>query len=472
VTPTDTPEPTVTPTDTPEPTVTPTNTETPQPTETPTQTPTPTNDVTPNPTETPTQTQTPTMTNPLDGAFYYISTDPYSACYFNPTQDIIYAQDGLSVGELLYQNPEGTDPYTIAELQALLSTTATVFYVKAVSGGEVFTVIDNGSGDSLANASAECVTPTPTITSTVTPTITSSPTETVTQTPTSTPTPTITQTATQTVTPSITASQTNTPSVTASQTPTPTQAIVPSDPTLEIYYQGQTPDQFVPSNIVSGGTFTQWTDSSASAHNSNPIGGGPGPSPEWWSNLQNGLGGVYFNGTSDGLSVNPITELSNQSGQTIIVVVKTLNTTNTAQYIQGGEDGNTGLNESFIRQSGSTYNIATAGGFATGGVVDLNPHILSYVFSGTATTNSDKLKFYKDGAEQSLTFITNVGTTTNTLLNYIFMGVSYTGAPAGSTQFFYNGFLFDVLAYSRALSSFELSAVQSYLSNKWNIPLI
>jgi len=154
------------------------------------------------------------------------------------------------------------------------------------------------------------------------------------------------------------------------------------------------------------------------------------------------------------------------------MVVKTLNSTNTAQYIQGGSDGNTGLDATYIRQSGSTYNIAAGGGFATGGVVNTNPHIISYVFSGTGVTNQDKLKFYIDGSGQTLTYITNVGTTTNALLDYVFLGVSYTGAPAGTTQFFYNGFLFDVLAYSRALSPSELQSVQQYLSNKWNIPLL
>jgi len=111
------------------------------------------------------------------------------------------------------------------------------------------------------------------------------------------------------------------------------------------------------------------------------------------------------------------------------------------------------------------------GGFATGGVVNTNPHILSYVFSGTATGNTDRLKFYIDGSGQTLNYITNVGTITNPLLDYVFMGVSYTGAASGTAQFFYNGFLFDVLAYSRALSPTELQNVHRFLSNKWNIPI-
>lgn len=221
----------------------------------------------------------------------------------------------------------------------------------------------------------------------------------------------------------------------------------------------------------SGGTFTQWKDSSASAHNANPIGGGSGPSPEWWSNVQNGLGGVYFNGTSDGLSVNPLSDLSSKSGQTLIIVARTLNTGTTQQYIQGGEDGNTGLDASYIRQSGGTYNLAIANGFATGGTVNNSSHILTLLFNGGGSTNSDKLKFYIDGSQQSLTFINNVGTTTSSLIDYIFLGVSYTNVTSGAAQYYYNGFLFDVLAYSRALTTSEISTVHTYLSNKWNIPI-
>ena len=101
-----------------------------------------------------------------------------------------------------------------------------------------------------------------------------------------------------------------------------------------------------------------------------------------------------------------------------------------------------------------------------------NPRIISYVFSGTATGNTNRLKFYINGQEQTLTFLTNVGTLTNALIDYMFLGVSYTSAASGTPQFFYNGFLFDVLAYSRALPPSELNSVQTYLSNKWNIPLV
>ena len=172
--------------------------------------------------------------------------------------------------------------------------------------------------------------------------------------------------------------------------------------------------------------------------------------------------------------MNPITDFQSISGETIILVAKSLNTGITAQYIQGGEDQNTGLNAVYLRQSGGTYNVAEAGGFAvvSGTTVDLNPHIFSIVFSGTAIGDSNRLKFRIDGSDQSLAFTSSVGTTTSPLTNIVFLGVSYTSVTAGVQQYFYNGYLFDVLAYSRALSESELDSVELYLSNKWNIPLV
>ena len=287
------------------------------------------------------------------------------------------------------------------------------------------------------------------------------------------PTPSISVSPTISVTPSISVSPTIsiTPSISVSITPSPTQAVIPSDPTLEIYYQGSLATYYTPTPN-SGDTFTQWVDSSSSAHNANAICGSC--KPEWWSNQQNGLGGTYYDGISMGSSVNPLTDLASKSGETIIVVARVLNTATTEQYIQGGQDGNTGLNSVYLRQSGGTYNVAEAGGLGvvSGTPVDINPHIFSIVFSGSGTSNADRLKFRIDSVEQTMTFPSNVGTTTSSLTNYIFMGVSYTPQAAGTEQYYYNGFLFDVLVYSRALSPSELDAIESYLSNKWNIPLL
>ena len=178
------------------------------PTETSTQTPTPTNTETTTQTPTSTLTPTPTTTDPLDGGIYNVSPNSYDVCYGSSSVTTIYVQGTIDIGELIYQNPEGTDPYTISELQTLTSSVAITFYFQATSGGTVYVIGDNGSGQAQATATGECPTQTPTPTNTETPTAT----PTIAASPTTTPT--VTQTPTLTQTPTNTATQTNTPIVT------------------------------------------------------------------------------------------------------------------------------------------------------------------------------------------------------------------------------------------------------------------
>ena len=466
LTPTSTLTETPTPTSTLTPTVTPTETVTQTPSETTTQTPTPTISETPTQTPTPTISETPTQTPTPT-----ISETPTQTPSVTPTCGI-FTQQYLRVRLLGCTNFDLTlfdDPSFTINANAVCD-----YVVSGCAYGDLGTVycgtetIASGDHVHTFNLSpvlqpGECVTG-----FTVSNVVPQCPCVNVTfvdVSPTPTPTPTITDTPTQTPT------LTTTPSLTPTLTPSPTQAVIPSDPTLEIYYQGSLATYYTPTPD-SGDTFTQWVDSSSSAHNANAICGSC--KPEWWSNVQNGLGGTYYDGISMGSSVNPLTDLAAKSGETIIVVARVLNTGATEQYIQGGSDGNTGLDSVYLRQSGGTYNIAEAGGFGvvSGTPVDLNSHIFSIVFSGSGTNNSDRLKFRIDSVEQTMTFTSNVGTTTSALTDYIFMGVSYTPQAAGTTQFYYNGFLLDVLVYSRALDSFELDAIESYLSNKWAIPLL
>jgi len=423
--------PTVTPTDSPLPTQTPTNTATitPSVTETPAVTPTNTPSVTP--TFTPTNSVTPSITPSITPSTSVPSVvqlrrliDPNVNCNIDAAT-IYYATNTL--GAISSDYIRATDGFC--------------YLVIGDSSGTINLTMDSGPFVDCIDCN-----------------ISPSPTPTITQ----------TQTATNTPTPTFTPTNTNTPTPTQTITPSPTQAVVPSDPTLEIYYQSDLSSYFTPTP-TSGDTFNQWVDSSASAHNANPIGGGSGPAPEWWSNQLNGLGGVYFNGSTDGLSVNPLTDLQSVTGVTILLVAKSLNSSATGQYLQGGQDGNTGIFESFLRQSGGTYDIAVGGGRATGGTVDTDPHIFSIVFSGSASSNNDKLQFRIDSSGQTLTFTNSPNATTSGLINYLFMGVSYTTAVSGVEQYFYNGLLFDVLIYSRALNSSELTDVENYLANKWGL---
>jgi hypothetical protein len=319
--------------------------------------------------------------------------------------------------------------------------------------------------------STETPTPTysPTMTQTVTqtdsPLPTSTPTMSQTSSATPSPTPTITQTITptNTVTPTITQSITPSVSFTPTLTPSPTQAIIPSDPSLSIYYDASLTSNFV-GVTESGDTFTQWTDSSATAHNANPIGGAT-TRPTWWSEVVCGLGGVKFDGNSDGLSVNPIPDIANIQGFTAIILGQLTDNVTTQQFITSGI-GSQSVNNSNLRVSGGTFLVGAADGIGqTSPIADTNPHMWSIVFDGSGITNSDKLKFYIDGLEEPLDYLSNVGEVTDPSIDSFYIGVDRVGVS--NFQYYYSGFMFEVLLWTRTLTDSELSATHNYLINKW-----
>jgi len=273
--PTQTPTPTVTSTqtNTPTQTITKTSTSTQTPTQTMTGTPTSTATLTPTqtPTKTPTQTQTqtqtptnsPTPTDPLNGSYYYLSDDSYAICHNNPSNLIIVYDQGtyLEVNDVLYQTSDTLDWYTMDELADLLGLQSlSTAYIRPVDNTTVETYRVRQVSANLANKASvtnifQCVTPTPTATSsqtpTKTPTSTPSQTPTITRTPSQTPTNTTTssvtptQTITSSPTPSITSSQTatstKTPTCTSTNTPTNTETITPTATSTQTPTQTTTP---------------------------------------------------------------------------------------------------------------------------------------------------------------------------------------------------------------------------------------
>ncbi len=505
-TPTNTPTNTITSTATNTPTVTPTNTPTNTITSTATNTPTvtPTNTPTPSITPTLTPTLTPTMT-PTCGTFttQYMGVDLGGCSNFdlNLWSDLSLSIPANAVCDVVVSG------CAFGDLGTVYCGTETILSGQHIHTFNLNPVLQPGecvSAFTVNTISEQCncyqviyvpsTTPTPTPTQTPTPTITDTPTQTptptVTDTPTLTPTPTVTDTPTLTPTPTVTdtptstptstdqlvtptntptqsetptqtPTNTTTPSLTPTQTPDPTPLPPsPSDPTLEINYDASTNLNFVGA-ATSGATFTQWTDLSAAAHNANPIGGAT-TRPQWWSNVQNSSGGTWFDGTSDGLSVNPFIDLQNSTGATFVWVGKTFNPSSTQQMSMGESGSST--NEIYIRLSGGTYQVGSAGGLATTTTaVDTNFHIHTLVFDGTQTGNSNRLKFYIDGELQNLTFVSNVGTTISNTVDGIYLGVDF------GELYYFSGFILQYLIYSRPLSGDNLEGLTIWLQDRWAI---
>lgn len=248
-----TPTPTITPsqTHTSTPTQTPTNT--PTPSITTSQTPTPSISESPTPTITNTVTPTPSSTDILDGTYYYLSDDAYQLCHNNTIIKFVVYDDNniVDINDMLPKNSGATENYSLEDLNNILGLSdITIFYIRPVGiENEWYRVrtIQEVGGDVIVTDINDCVTPTPTPTSTIT--------ATPTQTNTETPTPTRTNTPSQTPTNTVTSTQTPTPTATSTQTPTisPTQTITPTETPTETPTVTPTPSE-TPTNTPTNTT--------------------------------------------------------------------------------------------------------------------------------------------------------------------------------------------------------------------------
>lgn len=242
-------------------------------------------------------------------------------------------------------------------------------------------------------------------------------------------------------------------------------APVSSDPTLQIWYDGQDPNQFNPAGTV-GTNITQWTDKSSTAHNAAPI-GNAGTRPLVTSSLAtNNKLCLYYDG-GDGLAAPMSSNLASKAGASIIVVAKANNATTGMQFIEGTVQSGASYTDAGgfnIRQLGSTgYRIRMAGSTATTPTAaNTNWHIFTIRFDGSGATNADKVKFYIDGVLQTLTFTVNAGTTTSSTIDSLIFGVDDTKAAN-----FVTGFIGEVLVYNTTLTDTQQAATELYLKNKW-----
>jgi len=198
-----------------------------------------------------------------------------------------------------------------------------------------------------------------------------------------------------------------------------------------------------------------------------------GKRPEWFANIQNGLGVVRFDNTTVGtptgedgdndefLSINPIAYVQSLAGATLVIVYRSLNTspgrriittTNTSGF-QWGQDG-TQYVGGF---SGATFTVDNQ-------TVDTNFHHIILNFDGNQIGNSNRLKARLDGVNISLTFSGTVGTTTNPSASTFYGGVDSTGNSG-----YFIGDIGELMIFTRALTTGEVLAIESYLTNKWAI---
>jgi hypothetical protein len=198
------------------------------------------------------------------------------------------------------------------------------------------------------------------------------------------------------------------------------------------------------STTTDGVAISQWNDQTAGAHHLTQ--GNATNQPLYKAAIQNGLPGVLFDGANDSIDN---TTLTVSQPDTLFVVGKSLVTTASHNAIDG-------ITTRQVVEIGPTSKWGMYAGTAeveTATAADLLAHTFSVVFNGASTTmrlDGTALTVGSNPGAGALTGL-RVGSFNNSLGNW-------------------NGYVFEVLLYTGALSTTDQQTVESYLRSKWATP--
>lgn len=215
--------------------------------------------------------------------------------------------------------------------------------------------------------------------------------------------------------------------------------------------------------VVNGSSISSWIDLQNVAGPANTT-GGASKNPTYTIPIQNGLGSVTYNSAnSNNLDINPTSWAQNLSGFTVYVVARPTNFP--ASIFPLVTTGNTNFG---MWWNGTNWSIGqSANNLGTVSVTNDTAkfHMYGMIFDGSQTGNANRLKFRYDRIDKTLTFTGTIGTTTGSIQYWFFGG---NDRSVGATQGTYmNGYLGEVLIWTRALSVTEVAQVELYINTKW-----
>lgn len=250
-------------------------------------------------------------------------------------------------------------------------------------------------------------------------------------------------------------------------------------PNLSLWYNGSTnqtsvsgvlTNNFQSNPLTDGTEVTKWKDLSGVGQDGNVYGAGGVTGPTYKTNQQNSLSALlYASASKNNLDINPIGSWAKlQAGFTIYVVGKW--TTLGAGNIQiAVTDANLGH-----QWTGAYWQVGAAGGLATAQSTSVTTSAWtqhgmifdgSFTNANTALQNAGRLVYRYQKAQQTLTFSANVGTQTSNAASVFYIGGNNRNTPKS----YMDGYIGELMIWQRALNSNEITAVETYISNKWSI---
>lgn len=223
--------------------------------------------------------------------------------------------------------------------------------------------------------------------------------------------------------------------------------------------------------LANNAEITKWKDVTGLGQDANIYSAGGGNGPLYQTSIQNALSAAFYASANlRNLDINPIgTWAKGKAGFTIYTALKITSLPATAVQVLV-TDGNLGH-----QWSGSYWQVGGGGGLATAQSTTVSTTawtIHGTIFDGSysnpgnqADQNAGRLKYRYNKAGQTLTFSANPGTVTSSTATVFYIGGNNRTAPKS----YMDGYIGEVLMWTRALSATEQTQVESYLSLKWNI---
>ena len=221
---------------------------------------------------------------------------------------------------------------------------------------------------------------------------------------------------------------------------------------------------------VSNGTrLGSWKDLSGLGQPAN-VNGGAGNKPAYVTPIQNGLGAVsYTSASTYNLDINPSTWSNSLSGFTVYVLARPTSLPVTAFPLMVSDLSNG------IWWNGTNWSIGISAGNRGAATVTNDTtkfHMYGLIFDGSQTGNANRLQFKYDRTAQTLTFTGTIPTTTPSNAYWFVGGDNRSGANGGALATTYmDGYIGEVLIWTRTLSGSEITSVEYYLNQKWGLGL-
>lgn len=222
--------------------------------------------------------------------------------------------------------------------------------------------------------------------------------------------------------------------------------------------------------LSDGEPVTTWEDQSG---NSNDLIGGDGTSPTYQTNEINSLPAIRFDGTDDFLEKSSPTGLDGGTGLTIIIAVKQSASSDDTYLAKW--DYQTQGSWAWQTKSGDAQNmtcyiassLTDAGGnnqVSTGASLTNTWFVLSMVYDGSQGTNTDRVKFYKNG---TITSLSTSGTLSTSLTSCT--ATLKVGKFGGTLPRVYAGDFAEIFIFDSALGTTDRESVEDYLLAKYGL---